>query len=214
MTRVRTLIHKTDPYLGFSPNYTSEIKGWNCEHPKLAELIQKIKPTTVIEVGSWLGGSALWMARHTDAEIVCIDTWTGAREMWTNMEDPDRYGALRHIHGFPRIYEDFLSNVVKAGRQDQITPFPVPSSVGLPAMMELGVKPDLIYLDGDHSFGSVSQDLKLALEMWPGVLCGDDYYSWPGVRQAVDKYLPYKEVDEFGFWWMERSKMDRSAAAE
>lgn len=214
MTSVRNLIHKTDPYLGFSPNYDSEVRGWNCRHPKLAELIREIKPSLIVEVGSWMGGSALWMAEHTSAEIVCIDTWTGAREMWTNTNDPDRYGALKHENGYPTIYRDFLSNVVKAGKQDQITPFPVPSSVGLPALLDLGVKPDLIYIDGDHSFNSVRMDIGLSTPLWPTVICGDDFYSWPQVGEAVKKSLPTYKVDEHGFWWFSRDMMNANAAAE
>lgn len=213
MTSVRSLLHKTDPYLGFTP-YDSEVRGWNCQHPRLAELILEIEPSLVIEVGSWLGGSALWMAQHTDAEIVCIDTWTGAREMWTDTNDPDRYGALKHEFGFPTIYRDFLSNVVKAGKQDQITPFPVPSCVGLPALLDLKVRPDLIYIDGDHSFHSVRTDIGLALPLWPKIICGDDYYSWPQVGEAVRKSLPGHQVDENGFWWIDRTKMGGGAAAE
>jgi hypothetical protein len=157
-------------------------------------LIEFIRPSRVIEVGTWKGGSALTMARHLerlwlDAEILCVDTWLGALEMWTDLDDPERHGALRLHHGYPTVYYTFLANVVRAGQQYRVTPFPVPSLTAAQWCALRGVRADLIYLDASHEEEDVYQDL---VTWWDivapgGILFGDDW-SWDGVRLAVQRF--------------------------
>lgn len=210
---IRELLFEKDPYEGFEPR-ECDLRGWNSEHTKLAELIRHIQPRLVVEIGSWLGASALYMASHTDAEILCIDTWTGAPEMWTDKDDPERYGSLRIEHGMPTIYRDFLSNVVRAGKAHQITPFPVPSTVGLTVLQKLGIKPDLVYIDGDHTYRSVLNDISQSCELFPRICCGDDFFSWPDVGRAVTKYFPDRHIEADGFWYVDRINRKTSGAIE
>lgn len=210
---IRELLFRTDPFENF-PVRESELNGWNSRHPKLAELIQEIKPKTIVEVGTWLGASALFIAEHTDAKIYCIDTWLGAQEMWDNQGDPERYGALKIEHGVPTIYRDFMSNVIRAGKQHQITPMPMPSTIGLRLLNSWNVHPDLVYIDGSHEKTDVLMDIKLSFQLHPRIVCGDDYWSWVGVREAVDNWIPdaHKEAD--GFWWVDRMNRASSGAIE
>jgi len=210
---IRELLFEQDPYEGFQPR-ECELRGWNSEHPKLAELIRETQPKLIVEIGSWLGASAIYMASHTDAEILCIDTWTGAPEMWTDKTDPERYQALKIEQGMPTIYRDFLSNVVRAGKQHQITPFPVPSTVGLTALRKLGIKPDLIYIDGDHTYRNVQTDISMSCELFPQIICGDDFIYWPDVARAVTKELPDRYVELDGFWWVKMRDRKTSGAIE
>jgi hypothetical protein len=47
------------------------------------------------------------------------------------------------------------------------------------------LQPDLIYVDGDHSFDSVVGDLQSALDLFPqATIVGDDW-NWDTVRTAV-----------------------------
>lgn len=202
---IRDLLFTKDPYENF-PVRESEVNGWNSRHPKLAELIHETQPNTILELGSWLGASALYMAESTDAEIVCVDTWTGAEEMWKAKDDPTRYLALKIEHGYPTIYRDFMSNVIKAGKQHQITPCPLPTGVALRFFKSMNVKPDLIYVDADHAYESVKQDIEASLLLKPKVICGDDFLYWSGVQRAVNDLLPYREFDPAGsgFWWVSR----------
>ena len=210
---IRDILFEKDPYEGFQPR-ESEVRGWNSEHPKLGELIREIQPKLIVEIGSWLGASALYMAQHTDAEILCIDTWTGAPEMWTDRGDTERYQALKIEQGMPTIYLDFLSNVMRAGKTHQITPFPVPSTVGLTVIRKLGIKPDLIYIDGDHTYRNVQTDISMSCELRPRILCGDDFLSWPDVGRAVTKELPDRIVEKDGFWFVDMANRRTSSAIE
>ena len=193
--KVRPLLHKVDPYAGFDwQAWPDDKSGWGSDSPAFGELVAAIKPTRIIEVGTWKGGSALTLADHVerlglDAEIICVDTWLGALEMWTDQEDAGRFGSLGLKHGYPTLYYQFLANVCRAGRQARITPFPIPSVTAAQWFSLRDVRADLIYIDGSHEEEDVYQDL---VSYWDlvrpgGVLFGDDW-SWDGVRLAVQRF--------------------------
>jgi len=106
-----------------------DLQGWNGHAPIFKEFIEKIKPTHIIEVGTWKGMSAINMAKTVkdlslDTKITCVDTWLGALEFWSkNSQTPDRNLLLKN--GYPQIYYQFLSNVVHNKVEDIITPFPI-----------------------------------------------------------------------------------------
>jgi hypothetical protein len=63
---------------------------------------------------------------------------------------------------------------------------------------------DFIFIDGDHSYGSVKHDINKAVSLIKpgGVICGHDYH-WRGVKEAVDEMFlkEYtKTVDSI--WWV------------
>jgi hypothetical protein len=193
--RLRPLLHRVDPFKGFDPApWPDDATGWGSDSAAFGELIESVRPSLIIEIGTWKGGSALTMARHLeqlglDCEILCVDTWLGALEMWTELEDPARHGSLRLRHGYPTIYYTFLANITRAAQQHRVTPFPVPSITAAQWCALRGVRADLIYLDGSHEEEDVYQDL---VTWWDivkprGVLFGDDW-SWDGVRLAVQRF--------------------------
>lgn len=193
--KVRPLLHRVDPYEGFDwQSYPDDASGWGSDSAAFGELVAAIKPKRIIEVGTWKGGSALTLADHAarlglDAEIICVDTWLGALEMWTDLDDAGRYGALALKHGYPTLYYQFLANVCRAGRQAAVTPFPVPSVTAAQWFSLRDVRADLIYIDGSHEEEDVYQDL---VSYWDlvrpgGVLFGDDW-SWDGVRLAAQRF--------------------------
>jgi hypothetical protein len=65
---------------------------------------------------------------------------------------------------------------------------------------EVGLEPDLVYVDAEHTYDAVAAELKLARELFPhALLCGDDY-DWSGVRRAVDEFAAVAGlvVDRYG----------------
>ena len=193
--RVRDLLHRLDPYQDFNADsWPDDVSGWGSDSPAFGELIEMVRPTRVIEVGTWKGGSALTMARELaarqlDAEVVCVDTWLGALEMWLDLDDTTRYGALDLRHGFPNLYYRFLANVVRAGEQGRITPFPVPSVTAAQWCALRGIRAELIYIDASHEEDDVYQDLVVWWDQVRdgGILFGDDW-AWDGVRLAVQRF--------------------------
>lgn len=194
-TNVRSLIHRTDPYAGFSvEGREPDTQGWGSNHQIFEVAIKKKKPRLIVEVGTWKGGSALHMAGlckglGLDTEIVCVDTWLGSSNIYTRKDDP-YYDSLKHTNGYPRLYETFLTNVVHCGHSDVITPLALPSQLAAEVLTHFKVKADLIYIDAAHDYRSTLLDLQ---SFWPilqddGVLIGDDYFGWPGVTKAANQF--------------------------
>lgn len=142
----------------------------------LFNLIKSKKPKLIIELGSFMGGSAIFMAQSVDAncKVYCVDEWTG-EGVWLDPVELKRFG--------PIFYQQFLSNVVHSGVQDKIVPFRMSTSqaAGL-----LDVKADIIYVDADHTEESAYNDVMLWYpKLAPGgVICGDDYTWQPAHFQA------------------------------
>jgi predicted O-methyltransferase YrrM len=178
-------------------DYKIDLQGWldedNFTKVFLKSLPKKKDGLVIVEVGTWKGKSAVHMATilkregYSNFKIVCIDTWLGAQEFWT-----DRKGGIRDlvfVNGYPSIFYTFTKNVKKLGHDDVICPFPLSSSEAAYVLDYYKIKPDIIYIDAAHEYEAVKHDISL---YWPlvkegGVLMGDDYH-WRGVSRAVDEF--------------------------
>lgn len=196
-------LYKQDPYVGFKVEEDANYRIISTqEGPEVFDyLISNVRPKLILEVGSWQGSSAIYMAQLLekynveDAVIICVDTWLGSPEHWLNtashVNDTWSYDNLKITQGFPNIYKTFLSNVINTGNQHRIIPFPQTSENAFTILKHLGIKFDLIYLDAAHEYEIVKQELNLFSELISeqGILFGDDYGWWPGVTQAVDNFI-------------------------
>ncbi len=175
----------------FSPSNTGWLMGAD-RRP----LHRYSDPGLVVEVGTWKGRSVNAMATHIrernfPVEVVCVDTWLGAAEFWTDRHDRNRYLSLSLRNGFPQVYYTFLSNMLLKGHRDIVTPFPQTSLNAAEVFASLRLEVDLAYIDGSHSYEDVSADLKAWYPLLRdgGMLIGDDYTErWPGVVKAVDEF--------------------------
>jgi glycosyltransferase involved in cell wall biosynthesis len=61
---------------------------------------------------------------------------------------------------------------------------------------------DLLFIDADHSYEAVAQDLSNWEPKVQGVICGHDYGTWPGVTKAVHER--YDNVRVGGTIWSKR----------
>ena len=59
---------------------------------------------------------------------------------------------LKIVNGFPRLYYQFMSNVIHAGYSDMITPLPLTGIAGAKLFEHYNISPDIIYIDGDHEY--------------------------------------------------------------
>jgi hypothetical protein len=212
MTMRQTLIDKllggVDPFARFAGKKgagkdTPLPPGWGSVHPYFERYIAEVRPALIVEVGTWLGGSAINMARILkehglkDSCILCIDTWLGAAEHYVGDEGR---ATMKLKDGRPTFYEDFLEHVVQHGAQDIVLPFSIASTAGADALKQIGVSPDLVYLDGDHSERGFRADLDLFWDLTRpgGVIIGDDF-DWESVRtQMVD--FSWHQKAEFSAW--------------
>ena len=133
----------------------------------------------IVEVGSWVGRSTRYLANLAPrANIIAIDHWQGSPE----------HKADAELSPFlPRLYETFLSECWEYRRQ--IIPLKADSAEGLRAVAEAGLQPDLVYIDGDHSFESVVGDVQTALDLFPSATIVGDDWDWDGVRTAVQSVV-------------------------
>lgn len=174
-----------------------DLQGWNGNSPFFHRVIDEKKPTTIIEVGTWKGQSAINMANHCkktnlNTKIFCVDTWLGAIEFWTSARHTsDRNLLLKN--GYPQIYYQFLSNVVHCGLQDYIRPVPMPSVTAAQYFSYFKISAEVIYIDASHEKGDVYRDIET---YWPllkkgGIMIGDDMNrkSWPGVTHDVHQFV-------------------------
>lgn len=197
----------TDVVLPYSP-------GGNNDAAIHENIVRRLQPELVIEVGSWKGSSAISTAKAfqkygLDATLICVDTWLGGMSQWTNK------GTEWSIHpflknGFPVVYYQFLVNIIHAGVQPYILPIPNTSVAVARFLKEKAIQTDLIYLDGSHEYHDVYTDLThyFPLLKEHGVIWGDDWHIHaPGVVAAVTRFSEEKKLKlvtdaQFNKWFL------------
>ena len=207
MHPVAQLLHDTSPYEGLDVEaYPADLQGWGSDHPLLREVITKCRPTVIVEVGSWKGASAIHMASvckelSLDTQIICVDTWLGSPEHFLGQEAGWRKSLLLR-NGFPQLYFTFLSNVVRAGVFDMITPLPSTSENAAYILKRKGIRADFVYVDAAHEEQPAYRDFA---DYWDlltddGVLVGDDYIAWEGVTRAARRFAIDVQRPLVGTW--------------
>jgi hypothetical protein len=188
---------------GIQPSGVANVSGWNSDQPLFRELIEKTRPAVIIEVGTWLGASAIHMAKicrelGLQTTIYCVDTWLGAEEFWTSQADTGERD-LRQKNGYPQVYFDFLANVVQHDCQDLIVPIPNTSTIGSIILQDRRVLADLIYIDGSHEYQDVKTDVLAYKKLLSpkGLMFGDDI-GWGSVKMAISEVCPnHREIGNF-----------------
>ena len=200
-TDIEKLIFKGgNPYSGFDPSryyYESIETHINSRRgeisPSFYHSLKFVKdPKLLLEVGSYQGASAIFFAKEfnrlgIDCQILCVDTFIGSITHWTN---DFFFNDLKLENGFPTLYKQFLANVMKHGCYDKITPLPLTSLDGARFLNHNDICPDLIYIDASHEYPDVLLDITAYYKTLKvgGVIFGDDYDGWPGVKQSVDQF--------------------------
>lgn len=201
------LIHGNDDIYGSFDHtkYESIFYGWNSDHHFFCETIKNQRPEYILEIGTWLGRSAINMAKcikenNLNTKIVCVDTWLGSLEMIGDRFPANRGQLVKN--GICKAYEYFLANVKKHGVEDIIIPFPQTSFNALRYLMVNNVFFDLIYVDGSNYFEDIKSDIDLSWNLLRpgGIVFGDDYrnFHWPHIQMAVNQFvIDNKLLDQF-----------------
>lgn len=162
-----------------------KILGWQSETPAMLEALKKCNPSSVVEVGSWLGKSVIFIAENCNAEIIAVDTYLGSNEvLWRDENVQDL------TNNFSKIYDQFCANITFKNLNHRISPLPMTSSSAAELFLKEKVKIDMVYLDAGHREREVFADLE---DWWPltnKLLIGDDYSPyWLGVQNAVNCFV-------------------------
>jgi len=173
-----------------------DMQTWgSASSPFFAEIIEEIKPKTIIEVGSWKGVSACIMAELSaglGTQIHCVDTWLGDVH---HVVGGDK--IPRDPWGYPQLFHQFLTNIKRAGYDKRITPYPMCSIDGARYLKRLGVSAQLIYIDGAHDMETVYQDCRHYWNLLEkgGVMFGDDHLVFAEVFAGVLRFSCEYHID-------------------
>lgn len=177
-----------------------DVFGWNSHHPIFAELVEELKPSVIIEVGTWKGASAIHMARLTTpltTKIYCVDTWIGG-DGHVYRDIGENQPVMRDAHGWPQIYYQFLHNVLVNGYANRVVPVPFMTQHAAMLFRAHGVRADMIYIDAGHYYIDVVLDIHAYFQLLApnGVIFGDDF-NYPGVAQAVNEFMETIKTTHF-----------------
>jgi hypothetical protein len=177
------------------------IPGWMspAELEWLAEAASR--STCIAEVGVWRGRTTVAMAENTKGVIYSVDPWgdefIGNPGPWTDGEW--RSGKYRQKDW---LWWEFCANT---RGYPNVIPLREFSSSAACGFRKEGKTFDMIWIDADHTFKSVVQDIKLwrPLLRPGGIFCGHDYGepTCPEVKPAVDSLLKVEVV--VGTIWRE-----------
>jgi len=154
-------------------------QGWFHHGHKILELVEQHKPKVCVELGAWMGASAIPVAlavRRWGGTVTCVDTWGGAVD-----GDPSNMQ--------PWMLLTCARNMKQAGVSGQVRLIPATTAEAAQWWTE---PIDYLYVDADHSYDGVMADLRAWLpHVKPGgIVLGDDYGSnvYPGVQAAWDDF--------------------------
>jgi len=145
--------------------------GWHSEKPAFSQIVaSQTNVSLIVEVGTWLGQSAMRMAAiHLNARVICVDHWLG---------DLNQAAHAKQMvaHGYPTIYRQFLKNVAVSPYADRIFPLVQTSLMGAKLLGKLGRLADIVYIDGSHESPDVYEDCYAYWEILKpgGLMFGDD----------------------------------------
>jgi hypothetical protein len=148
------------------------------------EMIAQHGQCRCIEVGTWLGHTALGMWDAGASVVHCVDTWEGTED------ERDGCNAIAKEVGFLRIWNSFCHRVGPERLNKTIVPHCGKSLDWATVWAE---PVELIFIDADHRYESVLADIKAwTPHVVPGgILCGHDFGYFPAVERAV------RETGEF-----------------
>lgn len=173
------------------------IPGWFAPENRanLDRLIAEHGVKSVIEIGSFLGLSAVWFAEHEQIErVTCVDRWYEP----ATVETPNNLvNFLRRWRLPDDFFYLFRENIFASGQVNKIIPIRGDSRDVWSHCMDS----DLAYIDGDHSYPGCRADIENFLPKCR-IICGDDYEDREGfgVILAVSSLLP-KHQHDGKFWW-------------
>jgi hypothetical protein len=152
-----------------------------------------------VEVGSWAGRSACQMAvniinSEKNIKFDCVDTWEGS-------EDGAEHKSMDVVKE-GKLYDLFLKNTKRV--KHVVNPIRKPSVEAAKLYEDQSL--DFVFLDADHSYKSVTEDLNAWFpKLKPGAIFAGHDFNNPlfGVREAVENFFTEKGLpfDLCGVFW-------------
>lgn len=148
-----------------------------------------------VEVGSWKGRSASYMAVEivNSKKIIkfdCVDTWEGSIEH-LDVNSPHYERGLHEDQNW--LFNQFLQNTSSVS--NQINPIRMTSVDATKLYDDESL--DFVFIDASHEYDDVINDIN---SWYPkvkkgGYLCGHDYVKFGGVNKAVNELIKDKGLN-------------------
>lgn len=148
----------------------------------------------IAEMGSHLGRSTRALAEHTPGKVFAIDDWSGHSEFVGNIPPVVLFGAFCE-----NILDLINDGKVKIVKIDHVKVTDVDEFIFARSVDMI----DMVFIDGEHAYTSITRDIKNWLSMIPkgALICGHDY-DWHDVKVAVDEWVPGRQfVPNTSLWW-------------
>ena len=182
----------------------SDVPGWFSAMELYLRMIESAPPgSTIVEVGVFCGQSLIFLAeRAREADkglrIVGVDNFMGSPEFEGKVFFNDQPWSAAPVGTLVRCCMESLS---RRGVLDDVTL--IVSDSAKAAGMFADESVHAVFIDADHSEEGCGGDIAAWLpKVAPGgIIAGDDYWAFPGVKAAVDKLVPGVVVDETCPWW-------------
>jgi hypothetical protein len=100
------------------------------------------------------------------------------------------FERLNVRNGESQILETFWQTIRNHGLTEETSIVRAPTTFAAPFLKRTGIRPELVYVDADHSFMAVLEDLRLARSIVRdgGVIAGDDF-TWQSIRLALARFV-------------------------
>ena len=170
-------------------HFFHSIQGWFAFEQLYREVVASAPQKALfVEVGSWHGRSAAYMAVEIansgkDIEFCCIDPWLDG--------GPDLVGTEFESKEENALWKSFLANTRPVA--GIIKPMRMTSLQAADLFADESI--DFLMLDGDHNYPMVKDEIIAYLpKMKPGGIISGDDFMWPGVGQSVNETIGYNHV--------------------
>ena len=189
-------------------NMPTNLKGFG-EYHEIWQILNLYHPKNIIEVGCWYGFCSILFAKYLkeskseDPFVISVDTWLGGVDHW--IENKNGVVTISDFvkndlnikNAEPNFYFEFLNNVAKSGYSEYILPLRQTSANAGVILKNLGVKADLIYVDGSHETKDCYDDLNLYWDLLSdnGVLLIDDLHCI-NITDAIQQFMQYKNLNQ------------------
>ena len=149
------------------------------------------KDATMVEVGCYRGESTrVWLSEKKVKKLICIDVWDLIHYSEKDYYDKDV------VQGAEKAFDAVIEG-------QGVTKIKERSSVALQKLIDDGVKIDIIYIDGDHSYKAVKNDIALAKKLVRpgGIIAGHDLHH-PKSAKAIKEAFDFVDVKFCDASWL------------
>jgi len=173
-----------------------DLEGWEFDFSVIYdEALDRVQaPSVFVEIGSWFGKSASYMAeeikrRYLPVNFYAVDTWKGSMNQPEMLEVVQKHGG--------DLFKKWQMNMSVTGAIDFVIPIQKDSIEAAKQFEDKSV--DFVFFDSEHTYKHLLAELAVWLPKLKdtGVAAGHDLVLFPEVRKCVhavfgNQYRTYK----------------------